>query len=176
LIINDLHIIKKLWERNSLIVNKLSFVRIWPVSKKVVSLLSKVPILVDIYKIFNMNSRMTNEFNFYTEIAYNTGRNEKPVYKNFAASKMSSAVKPNSVVEFTDFMGRTHKVQVRNNTELKKQMKFFAELKKESATIKNIIAQYPIKLGKVEKRFLSAVRKELKAFGLSKRAIEIVLG
>ncbi len=123
-----------------------------------------------------MNSRMTNEFNLYTEIAYNTSRNEKPQYKNFAASKMSQSVKPNTLVEFTDFMGRKHKVAVRNNTELKKQMKFFAMLKKESATIKQIISQYPIKLGKVEKRFVADCKRELKQFGLTKKAIDIVLG
>jgi hypothetical protein len=118
----------------------------------------------------------TNELSQKNQMYWSTARNEKPVYKNFAASKMSSAVKPNSIVEFTDFMGRKHKVSVRNNSELKKQMKFFAELKKESLTIKNIIAQYPIKLGRIEKRFLSEVRKELKSIGLTKRAIEIVLG
>jgi len=72
---------------------------------------------------------MTNEF---TETAFNTSRNERPIYKNVAASKMSQCVKPQSVIEFTDFMGRTHKVSVRTNTELKKQMKFFGMLKKES--------------------------------------------
>ena len=118
----------------------------------------------------------TNELSQKNQMFWSTARNEKPVYKMFAASKMSSAVKPNSIVEFTDFMGRTHKVAVRNNSELKKQMKFFAELKKESLTIKNIIAQYPINMGRIEKRFLSEVRKELKGIGLSKRAIEIVLG
>jgi hypothetical protein len=160
-----------------LIVNKLSFVRIWPVTKKVVSLLSKVPILENIYKNFNMSVMYkTNELSEKNQMYWSTARNEKPVYKTFAASKMSSAVKPNSIVEFTDFMGRKHKVSVRNNSELKKQMKFFAELKKESLTIKNIIAQYPIKLGRIEKRFLSEVRKELKSIGLTKRAIEIVLG
>jgi len=129
-----------------------------------------------IKKKLYMNSRMTNEFNQFTETAYNTSRNERPIYKNFAATKMSSAVKPQSIVEFKDFMGRTHKVAVRNNTELKKQMKFFAMLKKESATIKQIISQYPIKLGKVEKRFVADCKRELKQFGLTKKAIDIVLG
>jgi len=120
-----------------------------------------------------MNSRMTNEF---TDMAYNTSRNEKPQYKNFAASKMSQSVKPNTLVEFTDFMGRKHKVAVRNNTELKKQMAFFAMLKKESLTINQIILSYPISMGKVQKKFVAECKRELKAFGLSKRAIDIVLG
>jgi hypothetical protein len=123
-----------------------------------------------------MNSKMTNEFNQYTDIAYNTSRNEKPQYVNFAASKMSQSVKPNSIVEFTDWMGRKHKVAVRNNTELKKQMKFFGMLKKESSTINQIIGQYPMSFGKVEKKFLKELKNDLKSFGLNKRAIEIVLG
>ena len=118
----------------------------------------------------------TNELSNKNQMFWSTARNEKPVYKMFAASKMSQAINPNTLVEFTDFMGRKHKVAVRNNTELKKQMKFFAELKKESATIKQIISQYPIKLGKVEKRFIADCKRELKQFGLTKKAIDIVLG
>jgi hypothetical protein len=124
-----------------------------------------------------MNSRMTNEFNQFTETAFNTSRNERPIYRNFASSKMSNSVKPKSMVEFTDFMGRKHIVAVRNNTELKKQMKFFGMLKKESSTIKQIISQYPIKLGKVEKKFLAECKRELKSvLKLSNKQSEIVLG
>ncbi len=130
-----------------------------------------------IVKNCNMNNRMTNEFNLYTEVAYNTSRNEKPQYRNFSASKFNIPTKPNSIVEFKDFMGRTHKVVCKNNTEVKKQMKFFAELKKESLTINQIILSYPISMGKVEKKFVSQCRKELKeTLGLSKKQIDIVLG
>lgn len=123
-----------------------------------------------------MNNYQTNEFNQYTETAYNTSRNEKPQYRNFSASKFNIPTKPNSIVEFKDFMGRTHKVSCKNNTEVKKQMKFFAELKKESLTINQIISSYPMKMGKIEKKFLSEVKKDLKSIGLNKRMIEIVLG
>jgi len=127
-----------------------------------------------IVKKYNMNSRMTNEF---TETAFNTSRNERPIYRNFAKSKLSDCVKPQSMVEFTDFMGRKHIVAVRNNTELKKQMKFFGMLKKESSTIKQIISSYPIKLGKVEKRFLAECKRELKSvLKLNNKQLEIVLG
>jgi len=130
-----------------------------------------------IVKKYNMNNRMTNEFNQFTEVSYNTSRNERPIYKNFAPSKLSNSVKPQSIVEFKDFMGRTHKVAVRNNTELKKQMKFFGMLKRESTTIKQIIAQYPIKLGKVEKRFIADCKRELKSvLKLNNKQLEIVLG
>jgi glycine cleavage system aminomethyltransferase T len=99
------------------------------------------------------------------------------VYKNFAASKMSQAVKPKSMVEFTDFMGRKHIVAVKNNTESKKQMAFFAMLKKESLTISQIISEYPTKQGKIVKKYLPQVRNELKqALNLTKKQIDIVLG
>ena len=123
-----------------------------------------------------MNNRNTNEFNQFTELSYNTSRNEKPQYRNFSASKFNIPTKPNSVVEFKDFMGRTHLVQCKNNTEVKKQMKFFAELKKESLTISQIISQYPISMGKVEKKFVKDCRNELKSLGLSKKQIDLVLG
>lgn len=116
----------------------------------------------------------TMEFN--NEV-YNVSRNEKPIYRNFASSKLSNSVKPNTLVEFTDFMGRKHLVQCRNNSELKKQMKFFAELKKESLTISQIISSYPISMGKIEKKFISEVRRELKeTLNLSKKQIDLILG
>jgi len=119
-----------------------------------------------------MNTKMTREFNGNYK---NHNNNERPVYINFAASKMSNSVKPNTIVEFKDFMGRTHKVAVRNNTEMKKAMAFFGLLKKESARINEIISDYPVRFGKIEKRFIPAVKRELKAIGLSAKAIDIVL-
>jgi hypothetical protein len=122
-----------------------------------------------------MNNKMTNEFNKYTEMAYNTARNEKPVYINFSATKMSNAVKPNTIVEFTDFMGKKHKVVCRNKPEMLKAMKFFSELKKESAEIKRVITDYPLYYGQIDKKFIPAVKRELKALKLSPKAIENVL-
>jgi hypothetical protein len=73
-------------------------------------------------------------------------------------------------------MGRTFKVPCRNNTEMKKAMAFFAELKKESAMINLIISQYPVKMGKIEKKYLPMVRKDLRELKLSKKAIDFILG
>ena len=123
-----------------------------------------------------MNSRNTNEFNQFTETAYNTSRNEKPQYRNFSASKFNIPTKPNSIVEFKDFMGRTHRVVCKNNTEVKKQMKFFAELKKESATIKQIISSYPISMGLIEKRFVAECKRELKSvLKLNNKQLDIIV-
>ena len=119
-----------------------------------------------------MNNKMTNEF---TDVAYNTARNERPVYINMAASKMSNSVNPNSIVIFKDFMGRTHKVVCRNKPEIKKACEFFSMLKKESAQITRIISSYPMSYGQVTKKFIPSVKRELKAMGLSSKQRENVL-
>lgn len=119
-----------------------------------------------------MNSKMTTELKPDWKRHSN---NERPVYLTFAASKMSNAVKPNTVVEFKDFLGRTHKVAVRNRTEMNKAMKFFGMLKAEAANINRIIASYPMSFGRVPKKFMPEVKAELKAIGLTRQAIELVL-
>jgi len=115
----------------------------------------------------NQSSRYENSFN--------VARNEKPVYLNFSASKFNIPVKPNSIVEFKDFMGRIHKVVCKNNTEIKKTMMFFSELKKESLSISRIISQYPMSYGQITKKFIPEVRKELKNLGLTKSSIDKIL-
>ena len=117
----------------------------------------------------------TFELSENTLKAWSTARNEKPVYINFSATKLSNAVKPNTIVEFTDFLGKKHKVACRNNSEMKKAMAFFAELKKESLAISRIIADYPLYYGQIDKKHLSSVKRELKALGLSSKAIQRVL-
>jgi hypothetical protein len=72
-------------------------------------------------------------------------------------------------------MGRKHKTICRNNSEIKKAMAFFAELKKESLAISRIIADYPLYYGQIDKKFISAVKRELKALKLTPKAIENVL-
>jgi hypothetical protein len=125
-----------------------------------------------IKKKLYMNNKMTNQF---TDVAYNTARNERPVYINMAASKMSNSVNPNSIVMFKDFMGRTHKVVCRNKPEIKKACEFFSMLKKESAQITRIISQYPMSYGQVTKKFIPEVKRELKGMGLNSKQIENIL-
>jgi hypothetical protein len=119
-----------------------------------------------------MNNKVTNEFR---DIAYNTARNERPVYVNFSASKMSNAVKPNSIVMFKDWMGRSHKVVCRNKPEIKKACEFFSMLKAESAQISRIIADYPMSYGQIDKKFIPAVKRELKAMKLGPKQIQNIL-
>ena len=54
--------------------------------------------------------------------AWNTARNARPVYINFAASRMSNAVRPNTLVEFTDFRGRKFSVPVKSRKQMLKTM------------------------------------------------------
>ena len=125
-----------------------------------------------IKKKLYMNNKMTNQF---TDVAYNTARNERPVYINMAATKMSNSVNPNSIVIFKDFMGRTHKVVCRNKPEIKKACEFFSMLKKESAQITRIISDYPMSYGQIDKKFIPEVKRELKGMGLSSKQIENIL-
>jgi hypothetical protein len=125
-----------------------------------------------IKKKLYMNNKVTNEFR---DIAYNTARNERPVYVNFSASKMSNAVKPNSIVMFKDWMGRSHKVVCRNKPEIKKACEFFSMLKAESAQISRIIADYPMSYGQIDKKFIPAVKRELKAMKLGPKQIQNIL-
>lgn len=117
--------------------------------------------------------RNLNQFN---EGYKKHNNSERPVYLTFAASKLSDRVKPNTIVEFTDFRGKTHKVAVRNNTEMRKAMAFFSILKRESAKINEILADYPVRMGKIEKKFIPQVKRELKSIGLTPKAIKVVLG
>ena len=119
-----------------------------------------------------MNNKVTNQF---TDKAYSTARNERPVYVNFSDSKMSNSIKPNSIVMFKDFMGRQHKVVCRNKPEIKKACEFFSMLKKESAQITRIISSYPMSYGQVTKKFIPSVKRELKAMNLSPKQIANIL-
>ena len=118
-----------------------------------------------------MNNKMTNQF---TDVAYNTARNERPVYINFSATKLSNAVKPNTIVEFTDFMGRKHKVVCRNKPEMLKAMKFFSTLKTEKLVVIRILQDYP--LYATNKKHATMARRELRQYlKLSPKAIDNIL-
>ena len=110
-----------------------------------------------------------------SQLLMNTARNEKPVYINFSATRMSNAVKPNTLVQFTDFRGRKFNVPVKNRPEMLKTMAFFSELKKESFAISQVLSEYPVSYGKIPTKYHAEIKKQLKALKLSKQAISIVL-
>ena len=97
-------------------------------------------------------------------------------YKVFAASKMSNSVKPLSVVEFTDIFGKKHIIKCANKTKIKEAMAFLSILKADTATLKNILSEYPISMGRIPKKFMKELRSELKPLGFSNEFINKVAG
>jgi hypothetical protein len=97
-------------------------------------------------------------------------------FRNFSASKMSNSVKPMSIVSFTDIFGKVHTIKCANNTKVKEAMAFFSVLKSDTATLKNILSEYPISYGRIPKRFMKELRSELKPMGFSNEFINKVAG
>jgi hypothetical protein len=97
-------------------------------------------------------------------------------FKNFAASKMSLGRKTMCVVEYTDLMNKTHRIVCNNRKQMMEAQTFLSIFKKESATIKGIISEYPIVMGRIPKRFLTELRSELKNYGLSYSFINRLAG
>jgi len=97
-------------------------------------------------------------------------------FKNFSATKLSNSVKPMSIVSFTDIFGKTHSIKCTNNTKVKEAMAFFSVLKSDTATLKNILSEYPLSYGRIPKRFLKELRSELKPMGFSNEFITKVAG
>ena len=83
-------------------------------------------------------------------------------FKNFAASKMSNSVKPLTVVEYKDMFGKVHHIPVRNKTQMREAQVYLSIFKKECATLKQIIGEYPIVMGRIPKKFMSELRSDIK--------------
>jgi len=96
------------------------------------------------------------------------------IYNNFAASKMSNNTKFNVVVEFTDFLGKTHRIVCNNRTKLKEASEFLKMFKTESAKIKQILNEYPVVKGQYPKKYHSEIKNELRANGFGSVANYIV--
>ena len=97
-------------------------------------------------------------------------------YKHFAGSKMKRNSKTACVVEFTDLMGRKHIIVCNNRTQMKNAQSFLSIFKSESAKVKNILAEYPIKLGRIPKKYMSELRSELTAMGFTYNFINKLAG
>ena len=86
-------------------------------------------------------------------------------FKNFSASKMSYNPRFSVSVEYTDFMGKTHRIQCNTRKALNEAREFLSLFKAESATINHILREYPVKLGKFPKKFHSEIKSDLQAAG-----------
>jgi hypothetical protein len=91
--------------------------------------------------------------------------NENP-FKSFSASKMSENPKFNVSVEFTDFMGKTHRIQCRTRKAFNEARQFLSMFKSESAKINSILSEYPVVMGKFPKKFHKEIKSELNSVGL----------
>ena len=97
-------------------------------------------------------------------------------FRNFSATKLSNSVKPMTVVEFTDILGKKHIIKCANKTKMKEAMAFLSILKQDTATLKQIISEYPISYGRIPKKFMREFRNELKPLGFSNEFINKVAG
>lgn len=97
-------------------------------------------------------------------------------FRNFSATKLSNSVKPMTVVEFTDILGKKHVIKCANKTKMKEAMAFLSILKQDTATLKQIISEYPVSYGRIPKKFMSELRNELKPLGFSNEFINKVAG
>jgi hypothetical protein len=90
--------------------------------------------------------------------------NENP-FVSFSASKMSENPRFNVSVEYTDFMGTTHRIVCKTRKAFNEAREFLSLFKAESATINRILGEYPVKMGKFPKKFHSEIKAELSAAG-----------
>ena len=90
--------------------------------------------------------------------------NENP-FKNFSASKMSNNPRFNVLVEYTDFMGNTHRIECKTRKALNSARDFLSIFKAETTAINKILSEYPVKMGKFPKKFHSEIKADLQAAG-----------
>ena len=97
-------------------------------------------------------------------------------YRNFSSSKMSSAVKPLTVVQYKDLMGKVHSIRFANSTQMKEAQAFLSIFKTESAKVKEILSEYPVSYGQIPKKFLKELRTDLSKLGFSVKFINKLAG
>jgi hypothetical protein len=88
-------------------------------------------------------------------------------YVSFAASKMSNNPKFSVTVEFTDFLGKVHRIVCNNRKKLAEANQFLKMFKTESVAINKILAEYPVVAGKFPKKYHSEIKRELASAGFS---------
>lgn len=103
--------------------------------------------------------------------------NQEPtIYKRFAAAKMSDSCSKNTVVEYTDLLGRKHQIPVRTKRQMREAQEFLAIFKRETSDINAIVSEYPVKYGKIEDRFVIDCMSELLAYGLTDSIVKKIIG
>ena len=88
------------------------------------------------------------------------------IYNNFAASKMSNNPKFSVTVEFTDFLGKVHRIVCNNRKKLAEANEFLKMFKTESVKINQILGEYPVVMGMFPKKYHKQIKLELASAGL----------
>ena len=90
--------------------------------------------------------------------------NENP-FKSFSASKMSYNPRFNVSVEYTDFLGNTHRIVCKTRKAFSEAREFLSIFKAEATAINRILSEYPVKMGKFPKKFHKEIKADLQAAG-----------
>jgi len=80
---------------------------------------------------------------------------------------MSNNPKFSVTVEFTDFLGKVHRIVCNNRKKLAEANAFLRMFKTESVKINKILAEYPVVAGKFPKKYHSEIKRELATAGFS---------
>ena len=87
------------------------------------------------------------------------------IYNNFAASKMSNNPKFSVTVEFTDFLGKQHRIVCNSRRKLAEANEFLKMFKTESTKINKILGEYPVVMGMFPKKYHKQMKLELASAG-----------
>ena len=90
--------------------------------------------------------------------------NENP-FKSFSASKMSENPRFNVSVEYTDFLGNTHRIQCKTRKAFNEAREFLSLFKSETTKINSILREYPVSMGKFPKKFHKEIKSDLQSAG-----------
>jgi hypothetical protein len=91
--------------------------------------------------------------------------NNNNPFKSFSASKMSENPRFNVSVEYTDFMGNTHRIICKTRKAFNDAREFLSLFKAESAVINRILGEYPVSMGKFPKKFHKEIKSDLQSAG-----------
>jgi (p)ppGpp synthase/HD superfamily hydrolase len=86
-------------------------------------------------------------------------------FKSFSASKMSENQRFNVSVEYTDYLGNTHRIVCKTRKSMLEAQAFLKIFKAEATKINRILAEYPVSMGKFPKKFHKEIKSDLVANG-----------
>ena len=98
-------------------------------------------------------------------------------FRQFSASKIGIGKQTQCVVEYTDMLGKTHRMVARNRKQMREAQLFLSIFKAEERTMKEILNEYPIEMGRIPKRFLAELKRDFKSkWDVSSQFVEKIAG